>query len=120
MNKSLLRDPSKPISRIADVIEPYIDLIEKQFKPERVVIFGSYAYGDPGPDSDVDILVVAESPESPIKTGRRIRESWRPLRASAHIPCLDLIVENPEGHKQRIKSAAGFYDEINKKGIRVI
>ena len=32
--------------------------IAKQFRPERIVLFGSYAYGTPGPDSDVDLLVI--------------------------------------------------------------
>ena len=32
--------------------------IAKEFKPERIVLFGSYAYGTPRPDSDVDLLVI--------------------------------------------------------------
>ena len=33
-------------------------LPRSHFKPDKVVLFGSYAYGTPHPDSDVDILVV--------------------------------------------------------------
>jgi len=32
--------------------------IAREFQPERIILFGSYAYGKPGPDSDVDLLVV--------------------------------------------------------------
>ncbi len=32
--------------------------IAKEFQPERIILFGSYAYGKPRPDSDVDLLVV--------------------------------------------------------------
>ena len=39
-------------------IQELVGRIAKEFKPERVVLFGSYAYGIPGPDSDVDLLVI--------------------------------------------------------------
>ena len=32
--------------------------IAREFQPERIILFGSYAYGKPRPDSDVDLLVV--------------------------------------------------------------
>lgn len=32
--------------------------IAEKFRPQRIILFGSFAYGEPGPDSDVDILVV--------------------------------------------------------------
>jgi predicted nucleotidyltransferase len=32
--------------------------VAKQFNPERIILFGSYAYGKPREDSDVDLLVV--------------------------------------------------------------
>ena len=34
------------------------DNIARAFKPERIILFGPHAYGKPGPDSDVDILVI--------------------------------------------------------------
>jgi len=39
-------------------IEEFGRRIGEQFKPERVILFGSYAYGTPTPDSDVDLLVI--------------------------------------------------------------
>ena len=39
-------------------IEELAGQIAKKFKPERIVLFGSYAYGTPRPDSDVDLLVI--------------------------------------------------------------
>ena len=120
MNKTLLRDSSIPINRIADMIEPYLDVIEKQFKPEHIIIFGSYAYGNPDKDSDLDILAVVESTESPARTARKIRKAWQPLRGTGNVPCIDLIVENPEGHKIRFDNSSGFYDTINAKGLHIL
>jgi len=39
-------------------IQRYCDKIAEAFQPQRIVLFGSYAYGKPTPDSDVDVLVV--------------------------------------------------------------
>jgi predicted nucleotidyltransferase len=39
-------------------IKAFARRIAEEFHPERIILFGSYAYGTPGPDSDVDILVV--------------------------------------------------------------
>jgi predicted nucleotidyltransferase len=34
--------------------------IAKEFDPERIILFGSYAYGNPSPHSDVDLLVIMD------------------------------------------------------------
>ncbi len=39
-------------------IQDFCNRIVQDFQPERIILFGSYAYGNPTPDSDVDILVV--------------------------------------------------------------
>lgn len=63
--------------------------------PERVILFGSYARGDAGPDSDVDLLVVAGDPLIPVGQRqdelRRIRRALRGLR----IP-VDILLYAPE------------------------
>jgi predicted nucleotidyltransferase len=40
------------------LIEEVAERIVREFNPERIILFGSHAYGTPGPDSDVDLLVV--------------------------------------------------------------
>jgi predicted nucleotidyltransferase len=45
-----------PISR--DEIQAFVNDLVTQFRPRKVILFGSYAYGDPNPDSDVDLLVI--------------------------------------------------------------
>ena len=39
-------------------IQTFARRIAEEFHPERIILFGSYAYGTPGPDSDMDLLVV--------------------------------------------------------------
>jgi uncharacterized protein len=43
---------------VQKAIEQMVRRIVEQFHPERVILFGSHARGDAGPDSDVDLLVV--------------------------------------------------------------
>lgn len=65
--------------------------IADQFHPERVILFGSYARGDAGPDSDVDLLVVMDVPGSK-------REKAVDIGVALHdIPVAkDVIVVRPE------------------------
>ena len=49
-------------SRIPEsVIQELIAQIADKFQPERIILFGSYAYGIPRPESDVDLLIVMET-----------------------------------------------------------
>jgi predicted nucleotidyltransferase len=40
-------------------IQAVVKRIAAEFNPERIIVFGSYAYGKPRPDSDVDLLITA-------------------------------------------------------------
>ena len=43
-------------------IRDVVKQIAEQFKPEKIILFGSYAYGKPRPESDVDLLVIMSTP----------------------------------------------------------
>lgn len=64
--------------------------IERQFSPERVVLFGSYAYGTPGPHSDVDLLVVMPFEGKP---SRLAMDMWRQTRPAFPV---DLVIRRPD------------------------
>jgi predicted nucleotidyltransferase len=46
-----------------------VQRIVARFQPEKIILFGSYAYGRPHADSDVDLLVIMESDEEPRRLG---------------------------------------------------
>src|SRR5688572_31562025 len=96
----------------ADEIIVYVDRIVAAFKPHRVVLFGSYAYGEPTADSDVDLLI----------TRRRWHTS--PLTAAGNIRtklgvpfAMDLIVRSEADVARRIAWKDGFVLEAMEKGI---
>jgi uncharacterized protein len=82
LNETLLRDTRYPVSQIADDLLPYLNVLVTQFAPLQVILFGSYAYGNPRADSDVDLLVIKEMREAPVFEASKIRHASRPIRLS--------------------------------------
>ena len=84
----------------------------KKYKPQKIILFGSYAYGEPTQDSDVDLLVVAD-------TDKKFHESVQEVRTL--LPKdrpFDLIVLTPLEY-QKSKASNALLLEIEAKG-RVI
>ena len=91
-------------------IQDYADSIAETFHPDRIILFGSYAYGTPTEDSDVDLLVVMPAKERDMKKALKIIQSCR-----ADFP-LDLLVYDPDYLHQRAEMEDWFVREIVKKG----
>ncbi|TKJ40078.1 hypothetical protein CEE37_10090 [candidate division LCP-89 bacterium B3_LCP] len=91
-------------------IKQLADQIVHQFQPERVLLFGSYAYGTPGPDSDVDLLVVL-----PFE-GKNFRKSLEILIAVNPQFGVDLIARRPEDTRWRYEQGDPLIREAIDKG----
>lgn len=81
-----------------------------EYKPRRIILFGSYAYGKPGPDSDVDLLVIL-----PGKTSNFMKSVEMRLKLHPDFP-LDLLVRSPMAVRKRIAMGDCFMKEILEKG----
>jgi uncharacterized protein len=79
-------------------------------KPEKIILFGSYAYGNPGEDSDLDLLVVLPFEGQPVYKTMEILELVHPS-----LP-LDLIVRTPEQLATRLALHDFFLQEVVGKG----
>src|SRR5439155_17980841 len=90
-------------------IRRYARQIVKYFRPEKIILFGSYAYGQPHEDSDVDMLVVMPAANE-INQGIRIRRALE-----APFP-LDLIVRTPLKLRRRLQDGNWFLREVTEKG----
>lgn len=84
--------------------------IVDRFRPEKIVLFGSYAYGTPTEDSDVDLLVIMPRVEHPVYQAIAIRRQVNPGFA------LDLMVRTPEQIAERLQLGDFFIQEILDKG----
>lgn len=92
-------------------IQATCDDIVREFTPLQVILFGSYAYGTPTEDSDVDLLVVMDIPKSEFRN--------KALEIQQRIPHrfgLDLLVRSPEEIAYRVSYNDWFLREITEKG----
>ena len=91
------------------VIRRYARAIAEWFRPDKIVLFGSYAYGTPHADSDVDLLVVMPTWNQHSKA---VQIRWK---LAAPFP-MDLIVRTPKEMKWRLEEGDSFLTEIVSKG----
>ena len=103
--------------------QQYIPLIVEELKkaePEKIILFGSYAYGNPNNDSDLDILVISNDDEMPNSFEEKNKIYQRIARLidnfRAKIP-IDLIVHTKPMHQIFNEKNSLFAQEINKMGI---
>ena len=57
-----------------------VDILVREAQPEKVILLGSYARGDAGPDSDIDLLVVEKEVKQKVAEMARLRKALSPLR----------------------------------------
>ena len=120
IREEVLRDSRYPVHKIADQLLPYLLILVEQFHPEQVILFGSYAYGQPNEHSDLDLLVVQEYAGSSLRERIRICKAWWEMpRMDALLP-FDLIVVSPSRHRERLENAAGFYDTVVERGLVLV
>jgi uncharacterized protein len=84
--------------------------IAQQYKPEKIILFGSHAYGQPTPESDIDLLVVMNFEGSPIQQAIRIS------RELGLVTPVDLLVRTPEQVQERLRIEDPFMREIVEHG----
>ncbi|MFA6173230.1 MAG: nucleotidyltransferase domain-containing protein [Kiritimatiellales bacterium] len=84
--------------------------VAEKFHPEKIVLFGSYAYGTPTADSDIDLLIVMNHKGSAVKQAAEIRSS---LRSAFPI---DVLVRSPRKIRERLKMGDPFFETIVEKG----
>jgi len=91
-------------------IDQVVEQIVEKFKPQKIILFGSYARGNPRPESDVDMLVVMDT---------SLKESNISLEIHRHLNVmfgLDLVVYTPKRLKERVDMGDWFVRDILKEG----
>lgn len=91
-------------------INSVVRQIAEKFHPQRIILFGSYAYGKPRPESDVDLLVVMntqlQEPEQAIQIYQQLD----------YLFGLDILVITPRRLTQRLEWGDSFLREIVERG----
>jgi uncharacterized protein len=91
------------------VIRRFARQVVECFAPDKIILFGSYAYGTPHADSDVDILVIMPA-RNQLDQAVKIE-----LACDPPFP-LDIIVRTPHNMHWRLAEGESFLEEITTKG----
>ncbi|OHB66137.1 MAG: DNA polymerase subunit beta [Planctomycetes bacterium RBG_13_62_9] len=110
-------------TKLSDGLETRIKDALTPLHPEKVILFGSYAWGEPTEDSDIDLYVVTQDDFLPA-TWREKRDIVRAvsnrildLRTQYAI---DLIVHTKPMHRQFVETDSSFARQIMNEGVRLL
>ncbi len=85
------------------------------YQPKVIYLFGSYAWGQPDEDSDIDMLIVVE--ESPEKFHQRIKPAYRALRGFK-VP-KDILVYTEKEFDDQSEEPASLLFKIKAEGVKL-
>lgn len=85
--------------------------IIKKIKPQKIILFGSYAWGKPTANSDVDLFIIKESNKRRIDRAREVRK----IIFGSGVP-VDILVYTPKEVEKRIDLEDPFIESILERG----
>ena len=97
---------------VVETLPGAIERIVSELKPEKIILFGSYAYGNPTPDSDVDLLVIMKTRAKEIERYVAVSNLLYPRQFP-----VDILVKTPKEMETEARKKGNFFmQEILKKG----
>jgi predicted nucleotidyltransferase len=104
--------PPKRLKKVSPKhIRAVVEQIVSTFHPEKIILFGSYAYGKPSTWSDLDLLVIMDAPKGEVETALAMRKILPPYPFS-----IDILVRSAKTIEQRKAMGDGFLQEITQRG----
>jgi predicted nucleotidyltransferase len=94
------------------VLDDVVRRLTNEFEPERIILFGSHAWGKPHPDSDLDLLVIV--PDSDERPARRATRAHRCLRGIA--APMDILVRTRAEMERFGRVPASLEAEVLDRG----
>ena len=94
-----------------EVLQTMVHRLVTGLHPRKIILFGSYVYGTPTADSDVDLLVILDTLARPVDRYLRVSRLLRPRPFP-----LDLLVKTPEEIAQALDRNDTFMCEITEQG----
>jgi uncharacterized protein len=110
-----LRNPRYPVHKAADWLEPYLRAIVEKTHPEKIILFGSYAYGEPTEHSDFDLLVIRRNITSSKQSNMEIRMAIWDVPAKP--ASFTFLSRTPEEFAAKLAEGSFVYSDIAEKGL---
>jgi predicted nucleotidyltransferase len=99
---------------VQDIVKDMVDRIVAEFHPRRVYLFGSHAWGNPSPDSDIDLMVVVDTLSgSPAQMASR---AYGVLPDRTRIPT-DILFRSTESFDLRAAHPSTLEHKVVAEGI---
>lgn len=101
------------VEKTRKTIRLIADKLKECYNPEKIILFGSYAWGLPDEDSDIDLLIIRDTEEKPHDRIVNAARIVSPLRKGYSV---DIFVITPEELKSRLEIGDQFLQEIISQG----
>jgi HEPN domain-containing protein/predicted nucleotidyltransferase len=101
------------LGRLKEALRPFIEAV----KPEFVLLFGSYAYGEPHPHSDLDLLVVLPEAPNPDGFSARLELVQKHLAPQRDLPSLEWHILTMDEFQREMRKGNVFLAEVLEKGL---
>lgn len=103
-----------PRAPLPPQVQRVVEAILRDYRPERIILFGSYAWGTPHAGSDVDLFIVKATTEPPRARRTRLRALLQ--SAKRGLP-MDLLVYTPDEVDERLAMADPFVEQVLREGV---
>lgn len=110
--KNPLTTPTGLALPVGETLPAAVERIVQELHPQKIILFGSYAYGNPTPDSDVDLLVIMETESSSSQRYLAVSRLLEPRPFP-----VDIIVKTPAEIEQALHKGDSFIREMVTQGI---
>jgi|688.fasta_scaffold314816_2 predicted nucleotidyltransferase len=111
--KPLFREVRSPyfLQVTEEILAEIVRRIVTVFAPQKIILFGSYAYGTPSVDSDVDLLVIQKTNLQRVERSVAISELILPRPFP-----VDILVKTPNEIQEALNKNDPFIKEIISQG----
>lgn len=96
---------------VAETLPLAVEKLVNELDPEKIILFGSYAYGNPTPDSDVDLLIILDTNKT-----RKERVIAVSLLLYPRLFPVDILVKTPQEIENELRQGNFFLQEVIKNG----
>lgn len=103
--------PTGSDAPVSETLPLAVKRIAETLHPEKIILFGSYAYGNPTPDSDVDLLVVMQGDEPEVERYLAVCRLLRPRPFAT-----DILVRTPHEIETALRKGDFFVQQIVTQG----
>ena len=107
------KETKETVEKARKTIRIVADKLKESYNPEKIILFGSYAWGLPDENSDIDILVIKDTEKTPHCRNVNARKLVSSVRKGYG---LDILVITPQELKSRLEIGDQFLQEIISRG----